>query len=888
MDLNSIIMAASTVTHSDFITHVATPTITVSTAVQSSIPVTVVKYSFPSSTADESTSHPAFVQHQFSLLLRLRAAGVPHLPTPSRIIDDTSIEFAYHSRTTLAAWICNTPFTAVTAATTYAIAAQILHTLIALHRINAVYNSLSSETTFINEDNDIVIFDFSHFVLDNLPSQHSRLHPLLSKRQLLSLSPEQTGRVNRPIDIRTDLYGFGIVLYELCTQRIPFFDLIDRDKPPDILECVHAILAKLPDSPIDYCAHVSPELCAIIMRLLHKNGNLRYQSAAALLLEIDQLTTDKALGNIYVNAKFKRPSRLYEREQQSATIFAQIDGMLQDRRNRIIYVTGEAGSGKSVLVQSIRVKLSKDPSSTPSRRTLMFGSAKFDQFLSEELTCFSPIVAELMRAILILPTPSVRHWRKRLLSAVGDNGSLLNQLFPLLEVVIGVQPLASVFPPTEAQQRIAVILPRFLASLTSDEHPLLLFFDDIQWADSASVGQMTAFIQHPDTHSVCIILAYRQENVTINYQLVTTFNETQTNRKTFPLSSTVVEVGPLSIGSIITICGEMLNSPELAVETLAELLHSKSKGNIFFALQLLEEYYENELITLDASSQWRWNMEKLVECTFIGDEIIDIIQLKLRRLSTSAQSLITCAACIGNRFSLASISIAASLAENECAYIIDDLIADDILIVVERHERTNSHEGSHGNVFSVSGKLDSMGNYASASRQTIEDALVYDDRMFAFCHDRIKQAAFGLRDKAQRPLSYFNIGKLLFDYGLHYVNYSAHKDDRASSYGSNDDDGSDSGNSTGFIFNSWFHENGFMLLHLFSHCLDVVMLDDSLRVSVIRLTLAVGIRARATAACQSVQQFIRDAMVLMGFLPTATSDELIDFDSFHSWTYHTH
>ena len=744
--------------------------------------------------------------------------------------------------------------------------------LITLHSHHYVLNALMSETTFITDgDERILLCDLSHVVAlltDDVdahadgelitPKHISRAKSLPPLHQLLALAPEQTGRVHCAIDARTDLYNLGALLYELVTGQMPFHDQVNAD---DTIACVHAIVAKMPTPPIILNQAISPHVNAIILRLLHKNSSERYQSVKGLLPELQHaLSADPTsadapfvLGAFDVSAKLSQPPRFYGRELELNQILQEVNAMKTDMKNRLICVSGPSGSGKSALIDVVReqVLASMQVPRPDNELILLFARMKFDQFLQSQFTCFGAVVTDLLRSILIMPTPRLQYWKKKLVAVIGGNGSLLIKMFPLLEQIIGVQPIVEELRPGDAQHRITLLLPRFLSVFTSKKHPLFIFFDDIQWADTSAISQICSFISHPDVTNLCIIVAYRSEIIKDDHYFLRAIHDLDSKI----VSIHHIDVGPMNLQAIIQFCSDTLNTSIEEVLSLATILAEKSLGNILYALQCFEAYHHSGLISIDAAGHWQWDIQTLNNSPIFGNNIIDIIQLKIRRLSTAAQNLLIDAALIGDHFSIELISVASHIDLETCQSIVMSLVAENILTPIKA---TIGHDSA------------SMPLPSSLDHEESQIT------QFCFSHDRIQQAAMELLDGTERGQRCFTIVKGFFVYFMPQGGLQLKMDNGGAGAGV---DVSES---------ERLNAHSLLILALLSHCLKEAKADTEFCLNALLLIIAVIRKLKSTGVYGSIQRFVICGMILLGLLSDdgeriQTAD---DNDALQCWSAH--
>ncbi len=538
---------------------------------------------------------------------------------------------------------------------------------------------------------------------------------------LLYMSPEQTGRMNRDVDHRTDLYSFGVLLYELFTGDVPF-----RCEEP--VEVVHHHIARAPVPPQEADPSLPSSLSAVILKLLAKTGEDRYQSAQGVRMDLEEILCAwraAALGGPVViegflpgrndtSDRFQIPQKLYGREAETAALLSTYERASQGRAE-LVLVGGYAGIGKTALVNEVHKP-------TVAHRGY-FISGKFDQFQRDvPYASLVQALSELMGQILTESEARLAHWRTRLASALGSNGAVIAAILPNLTTVVGPQPPVPALPPSEAQNRFELTFLRFLKALAAPEHPLALFLDDLQWADPSSLGMLERLLSDSTAGHLLVIGTYRDNEVT----------------NTHPLSrmeQALVKVGakvesivlrPLSLHDAMRLVADTLRCDTLRVAPLAQLAWERTGGNPFFLGQFLQSLHTERLIDFDVvAGAWCFKFEGIA-ARGVTDNVVDLMERKIRRLDPVAREALEIAACIGNRFELVTL---AAVCGREPDALLTDL--DDALQV--------------GLVLPIGDGL--LGTPAQLSLR--------------FLHDRVQHAAYSCLGERDRRWVHLRIGRLL-------------------------------------------------------------------------------------------------------------------------------
>jgi predicted ATPase/signal transduction histidine kinase len=542
-----------------------------------------------------------------------------------------------------------------------------------------------------------------------LPREHQILEPPeVIAGTLAYMAPEQTGRMNRSIDSRSDLYSLGITLYQMLTGSLPFV----ASEP---IEWIHCHIARTPAAPRERITGIPEPVSAIVLKLLAKTAEERYQTAAGLetdlrkcLLEWD--STDRiqpfAIAQHDVPDRLLIPEKLYGREQECQTLLQAFDRVIRSGKPELVLVSGYSGIGKSSLVQELH-KVIVLPRG-------MFVSGKFDQ--SKQGVPYATLAQAfrtLVNQILSMSEEGVIRWRNLILEALGSYGQLMVNLIPELELVIGKQPALPHLPPQEAQNRFEAVWRRFLAVFARKEHPLALFIDDLQWLDPETLGLIEQFLTHPQVEFLLLVGAYRENEVTANHPLRLTLDAARA------AGGAIREIAlePLSLKDTEELLGDALFCEAPLVQQLAALVHNKTRGNPFFTIQFLTTLAEEQLLRFEArEAAWRWDL-KGIRAKGFTDNVADLMIVKLRRLPSVTQEAMKRLSCLGN-----AVKVSTILAVNGGA-----------------------GEEMH-----------------TAFWEAVRAGLILrTDNSYQFLHDRIREASYALIPEEARPQFHLTIGRQL-------------------------------------------------------------------------------------------------------------------------------
>ncbi len=612
-----------------------------------------------------------------------------------------------------------------------------------MHASGLIHKDIRPDNLLVGETLDQVrITGFG--IASRLPRERrSTMPPEVIEGTLEYMAPEQTGRMNRSVDARSDLYALGVTLYQLLTGVLPF-------SASDQSEWIHCHVARHPTPPWELSPEVPEAVGAILMKLLEKAAEARYQTARGLEQDLNRCLNEMVTRNVIevfklgsgdVSAELMIPEGLYGRQHEVQRLAAALNEMAGSNSSRLVLVSGYSGIGKTSVVNELQRAL------VPLRG--LFATGKFDQYKRDiPYAIFAQALQGLVLQLLGKEEDELAVWRENLLETVGRNGELMINLIPELEAVIGKQPPVPALSGPEAHARLLSVFQGFIEVFATKEHPLVLFLDDLQWLDLATLDLFTHISTRQDLKHLLIIGAYRDNEVGPDHPLTRRLDLIRAAGR--PIDE--IRLTGISASDVTTMLADLLEAEPSKVEPLARVITSKAGGNPFFILQFIGAMTDEQLIYYDtAALKWRWDLDG-ISTKQISENVVDLMVERLGRLSPESVQALKLAACMGSSVDVERFHHVLGKQEREAQDLLKDALRMGMLIRVD-----SAYSFAHDRVQEAAYALLSEPERRSAHRQIASQLVVLygsdvDDQVFEVV-DQFNRAAIPQEEPQTRLLA---------------------------------------------------------------------------------------------------------------------------------------
>lgn len=606
----------------------------------------------------------------------------------------------------------------------FEVALQLATVLSNIHSQSIIHKDIKPENILINPNTLMVkIIDFS--ISSKLTYETSQLvNPSVLEGTLSYLSPEQTGRMNRVVDQRSDFYSLGVTFYEMLTGRLPFEGV-------DPLEIVYAHLAKMAEPAHQINPQIPLILSKMIDKLMAKSSDERYATGLGLKEDLQtaynlwkegKTSETFELGKKEIKSRLVIAQKLYGREEETKQLISIFDRVCQEGTGELTLVAGPPGIGKSAFIQEIYKPL--------SRQKGYFIRGKFD-LLQRNISYFAFIQAfkELMNNVLTESEEHLAILKQEILEAVGPNGQVLIRLIPEVEHIIGKQPDVPELQPQESQNRFNFVFHRFIKVFAKKEHPMVIFIDDLQWSDQASLNLMEKLLF--ETPYLFFVGAYRDNEVSGHHPLLITIEALQ--KEAVPI--TMIKLEALKEFDVDALVEDSLGQSD--VGDLASIVYSKTRGNPFFINEFLKSIYQEGLLFVSEKGIWQWDSKALRDKA-ITSNVVDLLIAKIQKLPKETQEILALCSCLGGKFDLKSIGIVSEKEPSKVAELLWPAVQSELVLTIGSSYKQAA--------MIEEGQVESF--------QAIE---------YKFLHDRVQEAAYHLISVPERKLVHLKIGQLLLE-----------------------------------------------------------------------------------------------------------------------------
>jgi PAS domain S-box-containing protein len=580
-----------------------------------------------------------------------------------------------------------------------------------LHARDLVHKDLKPAHLLVNcPDDQVRLTGFG--LASRLPSERRALaSPEFIAGTLAYMAPEQTGWMNRSVDSRSDLYALGVVFYRILTGSLPF-------TASDPMGWVHCHIARKPVTPRERLENIPAQVSNIVMKLLAKTAEERYQTTSGVERDLRRCLVDWErrgridgfpLGEYDTPNRLLIPEKLYGRAHEVETLLTAFDRIVENGAPELVLISGYSGIGKSSVVNELHRALMRPHS--------LFASGKFEQYKRD--IPYAPLgqaFQGLIRPLLGLSEAELSGWRNALREALEPNAQLMVELVPELRLITGEPPPLLELAPQQAQSRFQQVFRRFLCVFARPEHPLVLFLDDLQWLDAATLDLLEDLLTQPEVKHLLLIGAYRDNEVLADHPLARKL-ETMHRAK---VALREIKLAPLAGADMRQLIADTLRCGPEEAAPLAQLVHEKTGGNPFFVVQFLHALDDEGLLAFDhGKGRWRWDLNRIHAKGYTAN-VVDFMVAKLTRLPRETQAALQLLACLGNGAEGATLALIRGTAE----------------------------EAIHADLW-------------EAVRQKL---ILHIEGVYNFAHDRVQEAAYSLIPQSLREAAHLRIGRFLAAY----------------------------------------------------------------------------------------------------------------------------
>ncbi|MBA2654067.1 MAG: AAA family ATPase [Gammaproteobacteria bacterium] len=667
-----------------------------------------------------SPSEIAILHHEYHLLKQLKHPGIIQAEKFVEVDNRPNLILQHVPGESLKTYLGNKP---LDLDTFFKISIPLVDLIMHLHQHQVVHKDIKPMVIYVDPDTlQLTLVDLS--LAAQIDKEGYVTPSTRVEGTLAYISPEQTGRINRPVDYRTDFYSLGVTFFEMLTGRLPF----PTDDP---LELVHCHIAKKPPSVISENSDVPKMVSNIVAKLLAKIPKKRYISAGGLKSDLmkcakewkkSHTISEFTLGQDDVQDQLQVSQKLYGRENEIAQLMDLVKSV-SEGKNEVVFISGYSGIGKTSLVAQVKKNIEICEG--------FFISGKFDQLLRS--TPYSAVVEAfggLIKQVLSEPEASLKHFKQAILDVLGSLGQLIVDVIPEVALIIGQPPPVPSLDPAETQSRFNFAFSNFVRVFARPQQPLVLFLDDLQWVDYASLKLIENLMTDPETSNILLIGAYRSNEVGTDHPLYFTEQKLLKN----DISIQTIFLQPLAKEDVQQLLKDTFKTTASKIEELAELLIGKTQGNPFFINQFLKMLYREKLLAFSyKKKKWEWDVGqiKLVEAT---DNVVDFLVSRLAKLPPSLQKNLKLAACIGYVFDLHTLAKISKQSMVQTTQVLWEAIQED-LIYPKSEATLTSNESASTNV----GEL----------------------ILYQFSHDRIQQSIYTQVPLEERQRIHLQIGRLI-------------------------------------------------------------------------------------------------------------------------------